>query len=640
MDKIVNVSQKQNLMCFKNTSKWLAGLYIVLISVLDANGQTIVNAYANVNTVSGRLLTLDNVDESNDTFEEGDFVVLMQMQDDVLGDTTNTSAFGDLGSIQSAGEYETFIIETLNESAGTPTSIILNGFPSVTFNTGSASSVQIISFPELGSPNYTTTSDMAAKAWDGTTGGIIAFQVAGTLTLAHDISANEAGFRGAENDINSSGSGNACEDNVWKSRWTSRAKKGEGLYKHSIATIEAARGKLINAGGGGSAHNGGGGGGGNFSAGGEGGIGFGCRNQTNRSSGGIGGMDMSTYISEDRIFMGGGGGAGERNNGHQTGGGNGGGIILLKANEIATSGSCGGITISANGETTPNIGNDGAGGAGAGGSIVIETNIWNINSGCTVSLESNGGNGGSSLSGSIHGGGGGGGQGTIIFSILEPSVNTSVTTTPGSGGCGNNSNPCNEVAESGAGSAGDGIIDEASGPLPVELLSFDVNEMNGVVTSEWTTLSEINNDFFIIENSKNGINWTFVERIEGNGTFSGAINYQSLDLEPYFGKSYYRLKQIDFDGTETIYPPKSVNIGVFDGIQIYPNPTENVLNVVFDIDHSFEIKLFDSKGSRIPIQYTINGLSTQIDLSSVESGIYFVNISDQGNSHMKRIVVK
>lgn len=640
MDECVGFSKKQNLMCFNYSSKAITCICIFIITAIAINGQSLVNAYANVSSLSGKLLNVDNVDEADDTFEVGDAVIVMQMQDDVIGDTTNSSSFGDLGAIRAAGEYETFIIAAVTESGGTPISITLNNTPTVSFNTGTASSLQIVSFPELGSPNYTTTSDMAAKAWDGTTGGIIAFQVAGTFTLAHNISADGAGFRGAEDDINSSAGGGVCEDNVWKSRWTTRAKKGEGLYKHAIGTIEAAKGKLINAGGGGSSHNGGGGGGGNYSAGGTGGIGWGCQHVGPRSAGGVGGLDMSTYISEDRVFMGGGGGAGEGNNGHPTGGGNGGGIILIKANEIATSGSCGGITISANGETTPDIGNDGAGGAGAGGSIVIETNIWNIASGCTINLESNGGDGGSSLSGGIHGGGGGGGQGAIIFSIIEPSVNTSVTTAPGSGGCGNSTSPCDSLADNGAGSSGDGIIDQASGPLPVELLAFDVSALNGVVTSNWTTLTEVNNDYFHIEKSRNGIEWTVVERIGGAGNYNGVIDYESLDISPYTGKSYYRLKQVDFDGTQKIYPPKSVTIDIFDNIQIYPNPTENELNVVFDSDNSFDIKIIDSKGSNIDVQLISNGFTKTIDLSHVESGIYFVNIFNQGNSYMKRFVVK
>ena len=628
-------------MCFKMTITRFMCLYVMgIFCHLTMPAQTIINAYANVSALSGKSLTVDNVEESYDTFEIGDYVIVMQMQDEVVGDTTNTSAFGELGSIRSAGLYETFRIAAITESGGLPTNITLNSDPVITFNTGTHSAVQVFTFPELGSPNYTTTSDLAALAWDGSVGGVLAFQVSGTLTLAHNLSADDSGFRGAEDDINTSCGGSVCEDNLWKSTWTSRAKKGEGLYRNSISTIQAGKGKLINAGGGGNCHNGGGGGGSNYSAGGEGGIGWGCQSTPSRSAGGEGGIDLSAHISEDRVFMGGGGGAGERNNSHPTGGGNGGGIILLKANEVTTSGSCGTLSISANGESTPDIGNDGAGGAGGGGSIVIETNLWNIAAGCTIDISSSGGDGGSSLSSGVHGGGGGGGQGTAIFSIAEPTVNTSVVTAPGTGGCGNTSSPCNALADDGGGTTDEGIIDNVSGPLPVELLNFSVKPLNGNVLCEWTTLSEINNDYFMIEKSRDGLEWTHVMKVSGNGNSSQAIHYQSEDLNPWSGNSYYRLIQVDYDGTTTVYDPFPIYIDPFGGVKIFPNPTENIINIVSENDDRFTIELLNSQGQLITIPQHENGYASRLDMSDLPKGIYFIKLYSQHESKVKRVVLK
>ncbi|MEM7162184.1 MAG: T9SS type A sorting domain-containing protein [Bacteroidota bacterium] len=621
------------------TQCFLGLLFVVFNLHQSCTAQTIINAYANVSGISGKSLTVDNVEETYDTFEIGDYVVVMQMQDEVVGDTSNTSAFGELGSIRSAGLYETFRISAITESGGIPTNITLNSDPAITFNTGTHSAVQVFSFPELGSPNYTTTSDMAALAWNGTIGGVLAFQVSGTLTLAHNLSANESGFRGADDDINTSCGGGVCEDNLWKSTWTSRAKKGEGLYRNSISTIEAGKGKLINAGGGGNCHNGGGGGGSNFSAGGTGGIGWGCQSTPTRSAGGEGGIDLSAHISEDRVFMGGGGGAGERNNGHPTGGGNGGGIILLKANEVSTSGSCGSLTISTNGESTPDIGNDGAGGAGGGGSIVVETTLWNIASGCSVNITSNGGSGGSSLSSGVHGGGGGGGQGTAIFSIAEPTINTSVITAPGVGGCGNSTSPCNALADDGGGTTDEGIIENVSGPLPVELLNFYVEPIDGIVQCNWTTLSEINNDYFLIEKSRDGRAWSHIEKVAGHGNSSQSINYQSFDRSPWSGNSYYRLTQVDYDGTTTVYDPLSIYIDPFGNVKIFPNPTDSELTISFKENEHFQIELLSSQGQIVEIPYESNGFSFQFDLSKLAKGVYFIKLFNQNESKVQRVVL-
>ena len=67
----------------------------------------VINGYAKVTAITGTtLLTVNNIDESGDTFEDGEFAIVMQMQDDVIGvNTNNNSSFGDLNSIGSAGNY-------------------------------------------------------------------------------------------------------------------------------------------------------------------------------------------------------------------------------------------------------------------------------------------------------------------------------------------------------------------------------------------------------------------------------------------------------------------------------------------------------------------------------------------------------
>lgn len=172
---------------------------------LVTKSQTIINGYAKVTSVSGSVLTLSNVDETYDSFENGEEVLIYQVQDDVIGsNTTDASTFGDLSDIKSAGLFEVATIQSHLESSGTPTQIIISGSLQNVYATGSNSSLQIISFPTLGSPHYTTTSDMSALAWDGDIGGVLAFNVDSTLTISHDMDVDNLGFRGA--DANGGGS--------------------------------------------------------------------------------------------------------------------------------------------------------------------------------------------------------------------------------------------------------------------------------------------------------------------------------------------------------------------------------------------------------------------------------------------------
>jgi len=620
----------------------MRAIYFIL-SLLVASSplfSQVINGYAKVTVISSNVLTLTNVSEAGNTFENGDQIIIMQMQDNVIGaNTGNNSSFGDLSTIASAGLYEVRTILSHTESASLPNTITLDASPFNTYNINTNSSVQIITFEDLGSPNLTTSTDLTALPWDGDIGGVLAINVSGTLTLANNLSVNDQGFRGGASDQNQTNG--SCEDNVFISTWTDRAFKGEGIYKNTNTSFEAARGKMLNGGGGGASHNGGGAGGGNFTAGGDGGVGWGCRNVAPRSCGGLGGIALNAVISESRIFMGGGGGAGERNNSWNTAGGNGGGIILIKADQIITTGACGSIAISANGENSLDIGNDGAGGAGAAGSIVIEVNTWNIAATCPIAISANGGDGGS-INATTHGGGGGGGQGVVIYSIATPTTNTTTSTDNGSGGCSNNSNPCNSLAGSGSGINGSGIIGGVSGPLPIELIDFTAKKNNSKsVRTNWQTASEINNDFFTIERSQNGINWRKIARINGAGNSSSILSYSFIDQKPLFGTSYYRLKQTDFNGVFTYSRIRTVHINQLETsqIKIYPNPSDNRISIEGDSFELEQIKIYNVLGKEITMQTKIiekSNTKVVIDLSNLSPAMYYIKTKNSINKIIKQ----
>jgi hypothetical protein len=85
--------------------------------------------------------------------------------------------------------------------------------------------------------------------------------------------------------------------------------------------------------------------------------------------------------------------------------------------------------------------------------------------------------------------------------------------------------------------------------LPVELLFFSATAHNQKqVILNWATASELNNDFFTVERSIDGLNWEVVEFVNGNGTTPLRNDYSTTDIRPFTGLSYYRLKQTDFDG--------------------------------------------------------------------------------------------
>jgi hypothetical protein len=117
-------------------------------------------------------------------------------------------------------------------------------------------------------------------------------------------------------------------------------------------------------------------------------------------------------------------------------------------------------------------------------------------------------------------------------------------------------------------------------PLPIELLSFDAKLKDDIVELTWTTASEINNDYFTIEKTKDGKTFEQVATIKGAGTSNEVINYFAIDENPYQYISYYRLKQTDFDGKYkysdlvSVNNPHKYNYNN-NGLIVYPNPSKS-----------------------------------------------------------------
>jgi hypothetical protein len=619
--------------------------FVLLLFSFSINAQTL-NAYAKVSAISGAktILTVTSVNETSHTFTIGGQVVIMQMQDNVIGtNTTNIAAFGDLSSIANAGSYEIRTISARSPATGTPTNITLSDPLTTTFNIGSNSSVQLITFRNLGT-NYTTTTNITGLAWNGNVGGVIAIDVTNTLTLNHSISANNIGFRGGARSNNNGGSVCvAANSTMYTANNANLGYKGEGIFLRTDVSQINARGKILNGGGGGGDHNAGGGGGGNYTAGGQGGNGY--NNCSAFPGGGLAGIDLSSVISGNRIFMGGGGGGGQQNNGVATAGGNGGGVILLKSGTLVTNTVCGSpVSITANGQAANNTGgNDGGGGGGAGGSIVLQVSNFSVSATCTLAVSANGGNGSNCTDGTPHAGGGGGGQGVVIYSSVQPTLNVVTTTSVGAAGRDNSGGTIS--AGSGAGAVNAGIVASAANPLPIELISFEGKMVAGVVELYWKTATEINNDYFVVERSKDAITFNEVGTMKANNTINTS-NYQLNDTKPYRGTNYYRLKQIDFDGTYTYSHIITVEFNDAIEFSVFPNPKTQQQSLVISLDKdygvSMNLSIYDVTGKQVHSQIVDLSDKNEIVLDNLNlaSGIYVVRLSNDDLNATQKLIIE
>lgn len=163
------------------------------------------------------------------------------------------------------------------------------------------------------------------------------------------------------------------------------------------------------------------------------------------------------------------------------------------------------------------------------------------------------------------------------------------------------------------------------GTLPVDLLWFTAEcEQNGVLL-QWSTASETNNDFFILERSSDTLNFQIVGTVTGASNSNQILYYSFLDAKSINGNAYYRLKQTDFDGNYKYSNIISAtcNDELFKDIKIYPNPVTNELTI--ELIDNIEIVNFEIINSVGTIVYKSSfKQKAEIQTSNFAAGAYII----------------
>lgn len=415
-------------------------------------------------------------------FNIGDTVIIMQMKG-AVADSSNTAAFGAILDYRNAGQYEYNFVAGKTGNRIELRNIILRTYDIP------VGRVQLIRVPYF--QHYSTPKTMTCLPWDGRVGGVLAYNVAGTLTLNHDLDVSGKGFRGGIDPF-SNPSPMYCYESqyFYPPNPDLASQKGEGIAELSAAK-SFGRGALGNGGGGGNSHNSGGGGGANAATGGMGGYNYDlapCNTIVPFDNRGIGGRALPYSNTDNRVFMGGGGGAGQSNNpdGFQAPGGNGGGIILVTASTLITNGHVikadGYAGFTCNGTNT--YCHEGMGGGGAGGSVLLDIQIYTD----PAAAIARGGKGADMVAvgiGRLGPGGGGGGGVVWTTGTTTPSL----TATIAGGSNGVNTGSGNDAWGATAGATGLQLSDLN---LPVSTTPFKKNidsvriRETKITCPEWT----------------------------------------------------------------------------------------------------------------------------------------------------------
>ncbi|GAA0893982.1 hypothetical protein GCM10009122_36620 [Fulvivirga kasyanovii] len=188
--------------------------------------------------------------------------------------------------------------------------------------------------------------------------------------------------------------------------------------------------------------------------------------------------------------------------------------------------------------------------------------------------------------------------------------------------------------------------------MPIELARFDAKVKGADVEVTWTTSSELNNDFFTIERSRDGKDYEIAGVVEGAGNSEEPLSYSYTDSSPFSGRSYYRLKQTDYDGKFEYFAPVMVekdNV-VIENVQltVYPNPSLNqVITVVVEglADGSeARVAMMDLQGNAVFTEDVasngIGNVEVKIDPSSISGGNYLVVVTTASDKYTKQVILR
>lgn len=183
-------------------------------------------------------------------------------------------------------------------------------------------------------------------------------------------------------------------------------------------------------------------------------------------------------------------------------------------------------------------------------------------------------------------------------------------------------------------------------PLPVEILSFDAKRNGNVVDITWTTASEQNSDYFVVQRSKDGNEFEDVQRVDAAGNSTTIRSYLATDYEPYKEISYYRLKQVDNDGTYKFSAMIAVKFDVDFSMSVYPNPSSGKFNVAIQAKEGEEalVVLRDLLGKECYSKVIVLSNDTEVVAVDKEgklpAGIYIVTSSSNHSISEKKIVIR
>jgi hypothetical protein len=182
-------------------------------------------------------------------------------------------------------------------------------------------------------------------------------------------------------------------------------------------------------------------------------------------------------------------------------------------------------------------------------------------------------------------------------------------------------------------------------PLPVTLTQLKAKWQQAAVKVLWTTASEKNSDRFVVERSADAVSFRPVGQVRAKGNSNSPVNYQFLDKKPLEGVSYYRLRQVDTDGTSQhskVVAVQSEGGLAKPALKLYPNPADASLELeVAPLAEAATVRITDMTGRvlrSLKMEAGAGGLT--LPVSDLPAGVYVVTLTKASGTEHSRFVKK
>lgn len=161
--------------------------------------------------------------------------------------------------------------------------------------------------------------------------------------------------------------------------------------------------------------------------------------------------------------------------------------------------------------------------------------------------------------------------------------------------------------------------------LPVEMLDFSVEKRKEQAQLRWTVETELNNEGWNIQRSSNGFTWETIGFEDGKGTSQEVSTYNYTDRDKHNTMIFYRLEQVDYDGTKSYSDVKSIDLYQSE-IKVYPSTVNDILTVT-GLKQASEYSIY-SIDQKIVKEGRINN-DESIDLNNLHSGSYYISVANE-----------